>query len=100
MRELCNLLLLPTLPRFFGQTGQHDAHLDITVTEYSGAGSGETVRRMEHFLVGDNKKQVPLFQSLIFNDTGLAWTLARTYRITLLSGQIILDYVRYNISLL
>ncbi|CCA66971.1 hypothetical protein PIIN_00808 [Serendipita indica DSM 11827] len=68
---------------FFGDTGLYDTHLNITVTEYSG--SGETVRWMEHSLVGGQQRKWPLLQSLIFNDTSLSWTLARTYRITLLS---------------
>lgn len=77
---------------FFGSTGLWDVHLDIAMTEYTA--SGIHTRHSEHVIQRDRSAERQLFQAPLFNETNLAWTMARTYRITLISGFIALDYIR------
>ena len=67
-------------------------HLNISITDHAGAQKG--LRFEEHFIKGNTEMKVALVQAPLFNETNLPTTLARTYRITVISGSIALDFVR------
>lgn len=79
---------------FFGYIGIDGVHLNVSITEYTG--DQKRAWSKEHFIKGDAGMKVPLVQSPLFNETNIPANLARTYRITVISGSIALDFVRFQ----
>lgn len=80
-----------------GDIGVYDAHLNVTVTEY--IGNTTSIRSYEHY-ISRNGRPYPLYRAPWFNETSLPWSLARTYKFTLLSGVMSIDYIRVQGAIL